>query len=637
MSYTIKLFNSSGFSKENIPDSPKLLDQLKYLEIQSLNILQDRFLSEISLRVEYENIKNCDYCQVGNTYYFITNILSTSKDICKIFLTLDSLTTAGGIVNLDFLDGITERHHTGEEEKFGKYTEDDPLLSCTEPLQIVSYTEFIPDPKGNTYVESTVDLKVMGQQTESKTYTDPNSGLEVTVPCTVSVPHSTKYGINKPSDGTTPKIQFPEISGRCTFFSSTNGIDGGIIENEYVKNGIQRCRDLGIESSILNQYTVSIDYSGGVDGSTENPDIISMDGTFKDSGITPDDGFNFIYDETIKNLRVLYGLNNQYEILCPNGNSGLYKPEDIYNENEGETIYPHIWIFSDVRPEGSPFFRFKYLNKSGVTLGKNCETLLNGCIKGSQWNSVPLTFTQKSGNRLDLYNFNSDLNEFNVHAAQQNIANDIGLFSSGFNLVTAPLSLGVYQEAPSPSGMGPMPSNRGSSKAYTTSMDNLNSFANTAGGIGGSIGAFAQNVVNSQFIPYLQENSLHKMYTNFGFSQHVTVPQVMFPFQTDTLRDILNNGFVTFRYRPSDNDLKRQDKLLTMYGYKHTDIFKKEYLTNRTNFNYIKCYNLSILTNIPQWLKEGCIAQLEGGVRIWHVLPSDSYYNNNPIKTEVNN
>lgn len=637
MSYILKLYNSSGFSKENIPESPQLLEQLEYLEIQSLNILQDRFLSEVSLRVQYEDVKNCDYCQVGNTYYFITNILSTSKDICKIFLTLDSLTTAGGIVNLDFLDGITERHHTGTEETFGKYTEDDPLLSCTEPLQITSYTEFIPDPKGNTYVESTVDLKVMGQQTESKTYTDPNSGLEVTVPCTVSVPHSTKYGINKPSDGTTPKIEFPEISGRCTFFSSTNGIDGGVIENEYIKSGIQRCRDLGIESSILNQYTVSVDYSGGINGSTENPDIISMDGTFKDSGITPDEGFNFIYDENVKNLRILYGLNNQYEILCPNGNSGLYKPEDIYNEDEEETIYPHIWIFSDVRPDGSPFFRFKYLNKSGVELGKNCQTILNGCIKGSQWNSVPLTFTQKSGNRLDLYNFNSELKEFNVAAAQQNIGNEIALFSSGFNMLTSPLTLGLGGQQAEAVGMGPMPVNRASSKNYTQSLNNLNEMTQTMGGIGGSIGNFAQNVVNSQFIPYLQENSLHKMYTNFGFSQHVTVPQVMFPFQSDTLRDILNNGFVTFRYRPSDNDLKRQDKLLTMYGYRHTDIFKKEYLTNRTNFNYIKCFNLSILTNIPQWLKEGCIAQLEGGVRVWHVLPDDSYYNNNPVKSEVNN
>ena len=143
MSYTIKLFKSSGFSKENIPDSPELLNPLEYLEIPSLNLIQDRFLSEITLRVEYENIKNCSYAQVGNTYYYITNILSTSKDICKIFLAMDCLTTAGGIINLEFLDGITERHHTGQEEKFGKYTEDDPLLSCVEPLKISGYTEFL--------------------------------------------------------------------------------------------------------------------------------------------------------------------------------------------------------------------------------------------------------------------------------------------------------------------------------------------------------------------------------------------------------------------------------------------------------------------------------------------------------------
>lgn len=637
MSYTIKLFKSSGFSKENIPDSPELLNSLEYLEIPSLNLIQDRFLSEVSLRVNYEDVKNCDYCQVGSTYYFITNILSTSKDICKIFLTMDCLTTSGGIINLDFLDGVTERHHTGQEEKFGKYTEDDPLLSCTEPLQIVGYTEFIPDSQGNTYIESTVDLKTMGQQTESTTYEDPNTGLKVTVPSTVPAPHPTKYGITKPSDPQSQKIEFPIINGTCTYISGNQTIEGEIIENEYVKNGVKRCRDLGIESSILNQYTVPAAFMGGLEGTTESPDLVSLSGVFKDSSIEPNSDYNFIYDENVKNLRILYGLSNQYEILCPNGNSGLYKPEDIYNEEKEETIYPHIWLFSDVRAEGSPFYRFKYLNKSGVEDGKNCEVLLNGCIKGSNWTSVPLTFYQKSGNRLDLYNFNSELNSFNVEKAQQNIANDIGLFTSGFNLITAPLSLGGYQEAPSPSGMGPMPANRSSSKAYGASMDNLNSFANTAGGIGGAIGNFAQSAVNSQFIPYLQENKLHKMYMNFGFSQNVIVPQIMFPFQSATLRDILKNGFVTFRYRPSDNDLQKQDKLLTMFGYRHTDIFKKEYLTNRTKFNYIKCFNLSISSSIPQWLKEGCLAQIEGGIRVWHVLPDEQHYNDNPVKIEGGN
>lgn len=615
MSYSIKLFNSSGFSKENIPDSPELLNSLEYLEIPSLNLIQDRFLSEISLRVEYENIKNCDYAQVGSTYYFITNIISTSKDICKIFLTMDCLTTSGGIINLEFLDGITERHHTGQEEKFGKYTEDDPLLSCTEPLQIVGYTEFIPDSHGNTYIESTVDLKKMGEQTESTTYEDPSTGLQVTVPSTAPIPHPTKYGIIKPSDPQSQKIEFPLISGKCTYVSGSQPFEGEIMENEYIKKGIKRCRDLGIESSILNQYTVPQIFVGGLEGSTENPDIISLYGIFRNSGIEPNSEYNFIYNENVKNLRILYGLSNQYEILCPNGNSGLYKPEDIYNEEKEETIYPHIWFFSDVRSDGCPFYRFKYLNKSGVEDGKNCETLLNGCIKGSGWTSVPLTFTQKSGNRLDLYNFNSELNSFNVEKAQQNIANDIGLFSSGFNLVTSPLSFGSGQQT-------------------GDSQSDAGNLAGNLGGIGGAIGNFAQNITNSQFIPYLQENKLHKMYTNFGFSQNVIVPQIMFPFQTDTLRDILKNGFVTFRYRPSDNDLQKQDKLLTMFGYRHTDIFKKEYLTNRTKFNYIKCFNLSISSSIPQWLKEGCLQQIEGGVRVWHVLPSEEHYNDNPVKIE---
>ena len=635
MPYTIKLYNSSGFSKENIPDSPSLLDDLEVVEVPSLNILQDRFLSEVTLKVEYETIKNCDYCKIGDSYYFIDNILSTSRDVCKIFIKMDCLTSAGGVVNLDFIDGITERHHIGEiDEEFGKYTEDDPLLSCIEPLQITGYSTFIPDEKGNTYIESTVDLVAMGDETNAITYTDNQTGKQIAVPSTKTPTHSTKYGIRKSSDVTANDILFPEIIGKCSFIAATwNLIDGTLQENELVKSGVKRCRDLGIESSILAQYTVPAVFSGGISGSTLEPDITELYGKFGDTEFTPTDGFNFEYAE-VKNKRVLYGLSNQYEILCPNGNSGLYKPEDLYYKNFEEE-QPHIWLFADVRAEGSPYYRFKYLNKKGVEDGKNCDSILNGCIKGSQWTSVPLTFSQKSGNSLDLYNFTSELASFGYSRFSQNVQSDIGLFTSGLNFITSPLSLGNYQGAPKSSGMGPMPADKSSSKAYSSSMNSLNSFSSITSGISGVVGGFANSYVDSTLLPLQQENTLQKMYTNFGYSQNVVVPQVMFPFQSETLRDILKNGFVTFRYRPSDTDLARQDKLLTMYGYRHTAIFEKSFLTNRINFNYLKCYNLSIKSAIPQWLKEGCLSQLEGGVRIWHTKPDEQYYDNNPVKTNT--
>ena len=624
MPYTIKLYNSSGFSKENIPDSPALLDDLEVIEVPSLNILQDRFLSEVTLKVEYETIKNCDYCRIGDSYYFIDNILSTSRDVCKIFIKMDCLTTAGGIINLNFIDGITDRHHIKKsDDVFGQYTEDDPLLSCTEPLMITGYNAFIPDSKGNTYIESTVDLVAVGQETNAITYIDNQTGKNITVPVTPAPTHSTQYGIKKEDDDSADIILFPNIAGKCTFISATYNIEGELEENELVKLGVKRCRDLGIESSILSQYSVPMFFSGGVSVTTESPDVNYMYGTFKDTDVKTS---NFEYS-LVENKRVMYGLNNQYVIMCPNGNSGTYKPEDLYYR--GFERYPHIYVFSDIRADGAPYYRFRYLNQQGVTTGDNCESILNGCVKGSQWTSVPLVFNSKSGNSLDLYNFTSELASFGYSRFSQNAQNSIGLFTSGLNFITSPLSLGNYQGAPKSSGMGPMPANKNSSKAYSSSMDSLNSFSSIAGGISGAVGGFANSYVGSTLAPLQQETTLQKMYTNFGYAQNVIVPQVMFPFQTDTLRDILKNGFVTFRYRPGSTDIVRQDKLLNMYGYKHTTIFEKSFLTNRSKFNYIKAYNLSISSEIPQWLKEGCLSQIEGGVRIWHVKPNETYYNKN--------
>lgn len=119
---------------------------------------------------------------------------------------------------------------------------------------------------------------------------------------------------------------------------------------------------------------------------------------------------------------------------------------------------------------------------------------------------------------------------------------------------------------------------------------------------------------------------------NYGFSQSVTVPEILFPYNSEFIRDFIGNGVYVYRYRYTDNDLTRIDKLLTMYGYKDTVALDASCFYQRTNFDYVRASGVSIGGNLPKWKKSIIADQLNAGVRVWHTKPSPTYYTNNPIK-----
>ena len=97
------------------------------------------------------------------------------------------------------------------------------------------------------------------------------------------------------------------------------------------------------------------------------------------------------------------------------------------------------------------------------------------------------------------------------------------------------------------------------------------------------------------------------------------------------LRDFYGNGCLVYRYKYTQNDINRIDRLLTMYGYRHSKPLTVSDFSNRQYFNFVKCPNVTV-TGHPRWINDGIHDQLANGVRVCHVLPDSSYYSNNPIK-----
>lgn len=583
MAYSVRCYKNTGFNAYNLPDTPALLDGMEFTDFDPIDILQNRAIQSITIRATVEQTQNIDYVRVGDMYY--TCVPSqTSRDVCVLSLELDALLSMGGVNGLTILDGITERHHTGTDG-FGEYREPDEMLTPNRPLEIVSGG--ILEPTGGdtdrVLIQATVNLYRQGQEGGATVYTGTDEAgetINVSVPRIISplTLYHQKY--------TDAQITVPGISeAKKTSMPGTIIWDG---TNEDVQTGVSRCRALGIESAILNQYVIPSGYGSGVPGDDGGYDLIL--GGSSAAGAELATGLPYEY-ANVKNKRLLYGENNDYVILSPaSGNSATFCPEDIYYTGEAA---PSVAWFADPRPEGKPYYRFKYYRGSSANF-------LENCIPGLTWQNAPLVYQSKSGSEVDTVKWETDqtyikkMADINVQETQRQIGQQ-AIKTAG---ELAGHGLSLWLPGIAETGYGAADFATGVARQYT-----------------GYQRAGVENIMN------------------FGYEQSVVAPQINFP-RSEGIRDYIGNGVMVYRLRYHDVDLQRLDKKLTMYGYRATDCMEQSFFTNRQYFNFVKCSSITFGGNYPMYIRDAAGAQLSRGVRIWHVKPNPTYYTNgNPIKS----
>ena len=610
--YKVTLFLNSGFNAVNIPDSVQTLNaSAAHVEVDPVEILQNRFLTSIRINAPWDTVKDCDYCKVGNFYYSVSSVNMQSEDTAELSLTPDFILSAGGTKEgnstFQILDGVTERQ-TVSEDNFGEYTDDDPLTTPQKPLRL--FTEWLNgdiDPKDTyTYISTTLDLRQQGQNENGVTYTDQETGKGVTVPRTYQISNSdvTKVGFaEENSDGS---VSMP-VEGKITDGTKYYVRRGQGDNASDVQNGIAQARGIGIESSIIDQWTVPTGYVNNVFDASDMDSPTSVIGTAGSINVP----FPFEWNQTAKNKRVEYGEYCKYGIITTSGNSIEAAPEVLKAGNE---TAPKIDWRSDPRPEGKPYFRFHSMN--GDT------EFWRNCIAGSKWQKVPLVYQGQSGTALTRLNFNNDramkmqlksqfMNDNGINRLQNMmdvIPNALSGMSDG---MTSGVALGGTLGAPLGTGIG------------------------GAIGLGSGISntVFTNAKLENQRDYYKANYALQKRNELSQLYQDTTVytPTVNFPYESDIIRDVKGNGVLAYRYEYDPYDADRIDKLLTMYGYKETEDLKMENFNRRKKFDYVQCSSVTV-TGKPRWWNDGIGDQLRNGVRIWHIKPDPSAYTNNPIK-----
>ena len=611
--WNVTLFKNTGLNSVNTRRLPIDVSRAA-INLPALDILQAEFLTTINVKATRNDVKDADFLILQNNenhnerfYYSVESFTSTSVDVQVLSITFDALMTIsyikGGIENIEILDGIVERHTIKEaDDVYGHYTEDDPLLVPSKTLGFIAKQMYMPQYwyEGNptdilprTVIQSRVNLTNVS--TNATTYKDSFSEEKVIIPDAPDpIQHPTVFSMQL-SDGDGQ----PYVNDATQLY---------LHKNATVLNALKNLRNLGMENgSIVASYTLvqNFDYEG-----TGTPGFLSIKGKYMETDVP---AIEFEYDNSIKNKRVLYGSCNKFEIISvASGVRMEFKPEDIcFDEDLKLLEYPKVCRASDPRPEGRPYYGFKFYR--GVNQFKH--TYLSNVVPGMSWPSVPIVYTGLSGSKLNEIRYNTEREGAKL-AGQQDI-NSMN-YNLGESFTRRTIDLGK-------SAIGSL------GRAVTNPIGAIASFAGSY--VDASIEqAFDQS--RAQFNKaQLEERYAYnsrKELQELKISNTIVAPDVHFP-NSETLRDFLGNGIYVIQYRPTESDRKKMDKILTMYGYKDTKILEaSDFITRKknTNFAYVKANSVSIGgADVPRWIRDAAAAQISNGVRIWTTIPSVTEYN----------
>ena len=604
MAYTGRAYMNTGFNTSNIPDFPSLLDQCEHYDFTyDLEIMQDRFLDHVDINViNYETIKNTDYCRVGTWYYFVDGVTMIATDVARFSLSPDFITSANGITGFNVLDGITERVHVSEDT-FGKADSNDPLLTPFEPLQIESYWKK-PSTGDKTYIESTISIEDTCQSHEAVSWKDTVTATAamVLVPKTIGVGSSG----NSP---TTFTYQNGNSESHSTRVYVTDGADASTAVNGY----IGELRSLGLEQSIVNQVRIPNAYITTTPASTAvKSNMAARTGTWSLSE------FPYIEHTGVRNALINYSKYLKYGLISCSGESCEFEPQDLKSPTDTDT-YPTIRYVTDPHLDGKPYFRFTKVNGDSSSDG-----FWRNCIAGMPWKQIPLVFTQASGSALNQLKFE----------------NARGIAEGKYGLESEQRALKQQLERGEPILRGDGDATNALNNALLKIADWGRAGLGTVADMFGnkSMGNYwlNQNAIDTQqsitnrTAAYDYGSELRNQLLDIAINANVVVPTVNFPYNSHILQDQFENGVLAYRYSYTANDVTRIDKLLTMYGYKFAKPLETTDFTNRQYFNFVECSNVTV-TGHARWWNDGIASQLKGGVRVWHVLPNPTYYNNNPV------
>ena len=637
----------TGFSGIDCPAEPAILTASpNQVTLSVINCLPLSGQANVTIRVKkFSKLSQTDYISLqfsdDNIRYFaqLIGYKYLTTDTVELYLEMDYLLSAGGVSNIKSISGITQRVHVSKtDDKLFKYIEPDELIVPNNVLQIeTKEVDFEPQSnpsKDYHIIVSTLDLFAIGlvqikggKQAEVLLSNDTND--KIVLPKLYSLDEfdydneyngqykfsegKSRYGslvVNLP---TSEKVEVTKPN--VAYFDA---------DDPAVSLGVSRVHECGAEDCILESYTLPGKYVENVYTTKtpgENGRIeleTRQNGVFELSNDLP-----VKYAEA-RNNKIFSGECNSYTFYGMASNDSMsFKPETIASEQIGAS-----------QPGGTreflPYFLFIDPRKSGGLMcgphmvNGNYNRWYNNYVRSLEFQNLPITFIGASGSLINgIQSRITNINTKNTYEAQypidgytlqDKLAIDYNWIEPAANMLTGGINMITGGLTKDVSG--------------------------ALSGFGQMAGSLLDSNYNDDKVRYIQESQLAalnlystKLATEtalMGIRSKYVAPQPKFQ-TSETIREIIGNGFCIMKYKMTDDDIKRIDKLLTMYGYRLTKSLEHTDLKNRPAFNFIKATDVHITTvvPIPKWLREGVEGQLMGGCRLWHKMYDISELENN--------
>lgn len=593
---TTKLYQSTGFNRENIPDRSSLLTNP--IVVDSVWVYQTNDIGRIRIKSTWSVVKNIDYCVIGESYYFVTDVVMMNPNTAELELSLDAVTTIGlnNIIN-NIAGGWCKRRCVTDDGLFKNILNED--FQPTEPL--TSDSEFLEVAKRGLLVAvSTIDLDKIDHLCEVYKDAMEQSDINVAVPTVPTI------------DGNYTKVSV-EFNGLKT----TRELVGKRMYNlirtpahmEKYQKAIRTVWSLGLQDAITGIYYVPVgSLTSGWIGTMGFYDGVPGDATADNTAVKEvfTDGrefstrLDFQYNkEFIFNNKVYATRYNTYRVISvASGNEASYLASEIYNRQTKPNA-PSFVITIDPSEHGTA--RCKPETVRGVSLNSTTNEfeLFRDSVTGGQWIGANINMNLPKG-------ITKSLNQLHQESAL-NVMGTVGSMVGG----GLPNYSGnsVWESASQPGYQGGLIAN--DRRVGRSHMD------------GGFLGRLAQPATNY---------ATTKARINLQAANTISSPDTWFPID-DSLSNYIGNSFYIIRERLSLNDLIKFDQYLTMYGYAVNEPLTKQCFTGRQFFNYIVCENIVLkpMNSYPLRLLDKAKAQLESGIRIWHTPVTQGAFQVNPI------
>ena len=648
MKCVVKAYYNTGFTFNNVPDGPALLETVQETRtFDSVYVKQDRDIVNLKIATTYENIKNADYISLKTTnetiYYFVMSVNMINDNVANLTLLEDVLTTEGGAINLTYIDGWCTRRSVTDDTLFANVTQEDyapqePLViePCSIGLGASNYEEdFI------TVIASTVDLESDALYKANVFVGDAAEGdYTVTVPNLPALTQTTKYRMAFP-DGSYLEGVYPAV-GLYILGSASIGSSGNIYNNDgRIEKAIRTLRSLGLESVIVGSYKIPTVYIDSIQTISNDTGEMSHGFIYEirakafrfsiDSLLDTIDkikGFTYNYEGyTVQNNKVYSNYNNVTMFNRASGDSETYNAYDIYDKSLNNTI--SFSMSEDLSPGGCPFVRPEFYK--GAKASKT--TMLDNSVSGGQWINTPIAFSQPSGNAINAANYNLIKQQANAdwQSATMNYRDGSYYFDKVANALSGSSSAGLsYIPNKGPLNLGKPGSNWDLSRVSAT--PNLSSMLQVASNVMNMGDDFTSDEL---YIESLARKIMSQE-LRYNVSQNIAAPDIRFSNNSNT-QIYWGNLFAAFTTRLSETDLKRFDQYLTRYGYKVSEPLSQECLIGRENFNFVEAHNVAIGKGTSLRRKNAIERIFNMGVRVWHKLPLPGLLYINPITGGTNN